>query len=55
MYGDGAVGHRPFVFYSTIKLPLQNLDFTATTVFCCLKGHLLECELQKGPLKTQQF
>jgi hypothetical protein len=31
------------------------LDFTATTLFCCLKGHLLECKLQEGPLKIQQF
>jgi hypothetical protein len=23
-------------------------DFTLATVFCCLKGHLLECELQKS-------
>jgi hypothetical protein len=31
------------------------IDFTALTRFCCLKGHLLECELQKGSLKTKQF
>jgi hypothetical protein len=24
------------------------IDFTATTIFCCLKRNLLECELQKS-------
>jgi hypothetical protein len=52
---NGIIFFKIILCTLALALSLNNYDFTLATVFCCLKGHLLEYELQKRPLKTKQF